>query len=79
MLSLVYETPMEMHHDLVAGIAVATGTIQEMPGIFQNVQHNIARQCRTCNEDGGCHFEQLFECKVTITYPKTYASSPKLL
>jgi hypothetical protein len=26
----------------VARIAVATGTIWEMPGIFQRVQHNIA-------------------------------------
>jgi hypothetical protein len=32
----------------VARIAVAAGTIQEMPGIFQIVQHNIARQSRTC-------------------------------
>jgi hypothetical protein len=49
MQSLVYETPAETRHDLVARIAVAGGTIREMPGIFQRVQHNIARRCRTCN------------------------------
>jgi hypothetical protein len=37
----------------------AAGTIQEMPGIFQSVQHNMARQRRTCNEAGRRHFEQL--------------------
>jgi hypothetical protein len=55
MQSLVYET----QHDLVARIAVAAGTIQEMPGILQRVQHNIARRCRIGNEVNGCNFEQL--------------------
>jgi hypothetical protein len=50
MQSLVYET---------ARIAVAAGTIRKMPGIFERVQHNIARQCRTCKKVGGRHFEQL--------------------
>jgi hypothetical protein len=43
MQSLVYETPMETQHDLVARTAAATGTIRDMQGIFQTVQHNIAR------------------------------------
>jgi hypothetical protein len=47
MESLVYETPVKAQHDLVAKIAVAAGTIREMRGIFQRVQHNIARWCRT--------------------------------
>jgi hypothetical protein len=51
--------PVKTQHDLVARIAVAAGTIWEMSGIFQRVQHNTARQCRTCNEISGCHFEQL--------------------
>jgi hypothetical protein len=59
MQSLVYETPVETQHDLVARIAVAAGTIREMPEIFQRVQHNIARWCRTYNEVGGRHFKQL--------------------
>jgi hypothetical protein len=59
MQNLVYKTPVERQPDLVGGIAVAAGTIREMPGIFQRVQHNIARRCRTCSEVGGRHFEQL--------------------
>jgi hypothetical protein len=59
MQSLVYETPVETQHDLVAGIAVTAGTIRETRGIFQRVQHNIAGQCRTSNEVGGGNFEQL--------------------
>jgi hypothetical protein len=38
----VYKTPVETQHDLAARIAVAAGTIREMPGIFQRIQHNIA-------------------------------------
>jgi hypothetical protein len=79
MQSLVYETPVKTQHDLVARIAIAAGTIWEMPGIFERVQHNIVRHCRTCNEVGSCHFEQLLQCKTMITSPKTYASSWKLL
>jgi hypothetical protein len=52
-------TPVETKHELVARIAIVAGTIWEMPGIFQRVQHNISRQCRTCNEVSGHHFEQL--------------------
>jgi hypothetical protein len=37
----MYETPVETQHDL-ARIVVASGTVREMPGIFQRVQHNIA-------------------------------------
>jgi hypothetical protein len=59
MQSLVYETPVETQHDIVARIAVAAGIIKEMPGIFQKVQHNMAGQWRTCSEFGGRHFEQL--------------------
>jgi hypothetical protein len=59
MQSLVYKTPMETQHDLVARIAVAAGTIREMPGIFQRVQHNMARQCRICSEVDGRHFEKI--------------------
>jgi hypothetical protein len=59
MQSQVYETPVETQHDLVARIQVAAGTIREMPGIFQRVQHNLARRCRTWNEAGRRHFEQL--------------------
>jgi hypothetical protein len=59
MQSPVYETPVETQYDLVARIAVAAGTIREMAGIFQRVQNNIAKRCRTCNEVGGRHFEQL--------------------
>jgi hypothetical protein len=57
--NLVYGTPVETQHDLVARIAVAAGNIREKPGIFQRVQHNMARHCRTCNDVGGRHFEQL--------------------
>jgi hypothetical protein len=56
MQSLVYETPVETQHDLMARIAVAAGTIREMLGIFQRVQRNITRRCRTCNEVSGRHF-----------------------
>jgi hypothetical protein len=59
MQSLVYETPMETQHDLVARIAAAAETIREMSGIFQRAQHNIARQCRTYNKVSSHHFEQL--------------------
>jgi hypothetical protein len=46
MQGLVYETVVETQHDLVARIAVAVAaTIREMPGIFQRIQHNIARWC----------------------------------
>jgi hypothetical protein len=59
MQSLVYKTPVETQRDLVARLAVAAGKIWEMPGIFQRVQHNMVRQCRTCSEVGGHHFEKL--------------------
>jgi hypothetical protein len=59
MQSLVYETPVETQHDLVARIAVATGTTWELPGIFQRVQHSKARQSRICNKVGGLHFKQI--------------------
>jgi hypothetical protein len=59
MQSLVYKTPMETQHDLVARTAAATGTIQEVLGIFQRVQHNIAGGGRTCNEVDEDHFEQI--------------------
>jgi hypothetical protein len=56
MQSLVYGTPVEIQHDLVARTAVAAGTIREMPGIFQRIQHNVARRCRTCNKVESRHF-----------------------
>jgi hypothetical protein len=59
MQGLVYETPVETQHYLVARIAVAAGTILQMPGILQRIQHNIARQCRIRNKVSGSHFEQL--------------------
>jgi hypothetical protein len=59
MQGLEYETPVETQHDLVARIAVAAATIREMPGIFQTIQHNIARRCRICNKVCGRQFEQL--------------------
>jgi hypothetical protein len=49
---------METQHDLVARIAVAAATIREMLGIFQIIQHNIARLCGICKVSGS-HFEQL--------------------
>jgi hypothetical protein len=45
MQSLVCETAVWSQHDHAATIAVAAGTagtIREMPGILQRVQHNIA-------------------------------------
>jgi hypothetical protein len=54
----VYETPVETQHDLVARIAVAAATVREMAGIFQRIQHDIARRCRICNKVCGHHFEQ---------------------
>jgi hypothetical protein len=57
MLSLVYDTPVETLHDLVARIAIAAGTIREMMGILQRVQHDRAWRCRTCNEVGNRHSE----------------------
>jgi hypothetical protein len=59
MQGLVYETPVETQHDLVARIAVAAATIPEMPVTPQRIQHNITRQCKICNEVGGRHFEKL--------------------
>jgi hypothetical protein len=50
MQSLVYKTPVETQHDLVARTAVAVGAIRQMPGIFERVQHSIARQRRTSND-----------------------------
>jgi hypothetical protein len=38
--SLVYGTPVDTQHDLVARIAVAAATIREMPRIFRRIQHN---------------------------------------
>jgi hypothetical protein len=55
----MYESPVENQYDLVARIAVAAGAICEMLGILQRVQHNIARWCRTFNEVGSHHFEQI--------------------
>jgi hypothetical protein len=37
MQKVVYKTPEETQHDLVARTAAADGTIQEMPGIFERV------------------------------------------
>jgi hypothetical protein len=59
MQGLAYETPVETQHELMAKIAVAAATIQEMPGVFQRLQHNIAGWCRICNDVGSSHFEQL--------------------
>jgi hypothetical protein len=73
------ETPVETQHDLVARIAVATGTIRKTPEIFQTVQYNMVRRCRTCNKVGDRHFEQFLQCKTMITSPKTYASTRKIL
>jgi hypothetical protein len=41
MQSLVYESPAEKQHDLLARTAVAAGTIWEILGIFQTVQQNM--------------------------------------
>jgi hypothetical protein len=79
MQGLVYETPVETQHDLVATIAVAAATIREMPGTPQRVQHNITRQCKIGKEVGGRYFEQLLKCQTKITFPKTYAFSRKTL
>jgi hypothetical protein len=50
---------METQCDIVARIAVAAGNIRQVPRIFQTVQNNIARRCRTGNEVDGRHFEDL--------------------
>jgi hypothetical protein len=59
MQGLVYDTPVETQHDLMARIAVAAATIWEMLRIFQRIHHNIARWCRIYNEVSGHHFKQL--------------------
>jgi hypothetical protein len=59
MKSLVYDTPVESEEELVARIAVASGDIAAMPGIFERVRQSCARRCRNCIDVGGRHFEQL--------------------
>ena len=48
MKDLVYETPMDREMNLVARIAVAAGTVCEIPGIFENVRQSKQRRCEAC-------------------------------
>jgi hypothetical protein len=60
MQSLVYETPVETQHDRVERIAVAAGTIQEISGTFQRVQHNIARRAEHATKPAAAIFSNFY-------------------
>ena len=59
MKNLVYATPIESDEDLVARIAVAAGTVREMPGIFERVRQEMLRRCHACNAVAGRNSEHL--------------------
>jgi hypothetical protein len=52
MQSLVYETPVETQHDLVARTAVAVGNIQEMLGISQKSSAKHSQAVQNMHEVG---------------------------
>jgi hypothetical protein len=58
MKSLVYATPVQSEEDLVARIAVASGDISEMPGLFHNIRQSLTRRYQKCIDLGGTNFEQ---------------------
>ena len=70
---LVYATPGETQHDLVARIQVAAGVIRDMSRIFPRVRYDIIWRYTKCIEVGGGHIEHLL-CLLTI-----FQLSPLLL
>lgn len=61
MKELVYKTPVEDEHELVARIVAASAEIQDDPNVFQNVRESMHKRCRACNAAGGQNFEQLLK------------------
>lgn len=57
--SLVYETPVENHQDLVARIVVAADKIKENPAMLARVRESMRRRYIACVEVDGRTFEQL--------------------
>lgn len=56
--SLVYSSPVESEEDLLARILAACQTIQDMPGIFENMRRSLVRRCHLCINNRGGIFEQ---------------------
>ncbi|GFU97995.1 uncharacterized protein TNCV_232721 [Trichonephila clavipes] len=54
---LVYARPVDSNEALVTRIAVISGEIREMTGVFANVRHSLRRRCEVCIFAGGCFFE----------------------
>ena len=56
MKALVYDTLVDNTEELVARITVAAEEIQDMLGVFQNVQISISWRCELCivSGRGGC-------------------------
>ena len=57
--SLVFETPVETHIELISRIVAACDVIENTPGIFVRVRQNLVRRCHACIEVGDSQFEQL--------------------
>ena len=55
---LVYESVVETEEDLVARIAIAVGTIVDMPGIFERTRQSMVRRCIACIQANDRAFEQ---------------------
>ena len=58
MKQLAYEIIVETEEDLVARITVATGTIADMPGIFERTRQSMVRRYTTYIQTNGRAFEQ---------------------
>ena len=58
MKTFVYSTPVQSEEDLVARIAVPSGDISEMPGIFHNIRHSLSRRYHKCIDVGDRNFEK---------------------
>ena len=59
MKDLVYGTPIDSEMDLDARIVATSGTVREMPGIFENVRQSMQRCCEACVRVNGRNFEHL--------------------
>jgi hypothetical protein len=57
--SLIYKSPMETEGDLVTTILAGCEAIHNILGIFEVVHQSVVCHYSVCNEDVGCHFEQL--------------------
>ena len=58
MKSIVYENPIDSDEDLAARIAVATGDVREMPGVFEKVRSFLHLKCNASLTAGDRSFKQ---------------------